>query len=79
MSTEKVSMYWVGPYGILVPNHITYVKAEDGSNRHYSHGAITEKNITKPITESMYKDKYAIFDAETNSWYHIDDNIPAGF
>jgi len=69
MSTEN-STHWVGPYGILVPNNCTYVKAEDGSNRHYSHGAITEKYVPEPITESQYKEKYATFDTKTNCWYH---------
>jgi len=64
------STHWVGPYGILVPNQCTYVKAADGSNRHYSNGAVIEKHVPEPITESQYKEKYATFDATSNCWYH---------
>ena len=40
------------------------------TNRYYSNGAVTEKHVPEPITESQYKEKYATFDATSNCWYH---------
>jgi len=56
MDTEKEivqddrvpSQFWVGPYGVLVPNSITKVKAIDGKNWIKKDGSETERFIPYP-------------------------------
>lgn len=68
------SSHWVGPYGILVPNNIFTVYAEDGSNIIGRDGDITEMVSINNVSEEEYKEKYATFDSSTNNWYHTASN-----
>jgi hypothetical protein len=40
-TTPPPSGYWIGPYGVLVPNHVESVPAEDGGNTFYKDGSET--------------------------------------
>jgi hypothetical protein len=52
--------YWLGPYGMRVPNHINAVVAKDGYNFHKKNGCITEIISTmKSPTKEEYLTKYA--------------------
>ena len=65
------STHWCGPYGILVPNHIKYVKSTDGANTLYPDGFETEM-VSPEIhpTEEEYKKKYASFNETDGRWYY---------
>ena len=63
--------YWVGAYGILVPNHITSVVAEDGRNTLDIDGEKTQLNcLNRTMTEEQYKKLYATYDEESNNWFY---------
>lgn len=63
------SNYWIGPYGILVPNDVLYVVAADGINTLYIDGSETEMATDTPLSEEEYKKLYARFDDVDNQWY----------
>lgn len=62
--------YWIGPYGIRVPNTISDVVAEDGYNIMDSSGSVTKmfKDLKSP-TEEEYKEKYAKLGTD-GYWYY---------
>lgn len=57
-SPNKKQGYWIGPYGVYVPNHTTRVIAEDGCNFLSKDGCITEMCSTIVMNEQLYKEKY---------------------
>ncbi|BCS82815.1 hypothetical protein QLL95_gp0326 [Cotonvirus japonicus] len=63
---------WVGPYGVLVPNSIDNVVAEDGYNTLYKDGSETEKFClnAEPMSSTIYRAKYAIYNETDGLWYH---------
>lgn len=63
--------YWLGPYDIRVPISIKEIVAKDGYNTLYQNGGETQVEINSPITESAYKKKYAIYDANDGYYYWI--------
>lgn len=60
-----------GSYGILVPNEIDCVVAEDGYNYMYKDGSITERICHNPfpMNDKIYKQKYAKED--NGKWYNV--------
>lgn len=68
--------YWVGPYGVLVPNNIGSVVASDGGNTRYKTGGETEMCVylDPPMNETIYKEKYATF-KDGNYYYDIDKEL----
>lgn len=52
--------YWIGPYRVYVPNHITRVKAHDGCNILSKDGCLTAMFSTIKMNEQIYKEKYAV-------------------
>lgn len=65
------SNYWIGPYGILVPNNINHVVASDGGNIFYKDGRETEMFVVNPVSEEEYKKRYAQFNDIDKMWYYI--------
>ena len=63
--------YWVGPYGILVPNHIRDIVAKDGGNTLYKRGIVTQKCVRSKMTEETYKKTYAKFNTKDGKWYYV--------
>lgn len=59
-SQSSSNNYWLGPYGIRVPNHIQMIKDSDGGNTLYKDGGCTEMLILNPPTEAEYKQKYCV-------------------
>jgi len=57
---EKVinDNYWKGPFGILVPNYIKAIAAEDGKNTLSKNGHST-KMCFDPLSKEEYLNKYA--------------------
>jgi hypothetical protein len=64
--------YWIGPYGIKVPNNINCVIAEDGHNILYKDGEQTQTGLmtfkNKPITKEQYLKEYA--DLNNDGFYY---------
>ena len=58
---ENKSGYWIGPYGVLVPNHIRLVNATDGFNTRFKDGGETEMGCQScsKMTAELYREKYA--------------------
>lgn len=61
--------YWIGPYGIKIPQTIKFVISEDGTNYCFSDGSQTVFNYrtTKYMDEMKYKKKYA--HQKDGQWY----------
>ena len=70
-SESQKSKYWQGPYGILIPNTINSVVAEDEYNLVYRSSARTNtySYFYHKITEAQYKNKYAKYNAKDNCFY----------
>ncbi len=53
--------FWVGPYGMLVPTSVTSVISEDGGNRIYRDGHLTNAYVDpqKKISKYRYLGLYA--------------------
>ena len=67
---NKNNDYWVGLYGIRIPNSIKSVIAEDCCNTLYFDGSGTELfSLNAPLSETEYKNKYAEFNTEDGFWY----------
>lgn len=66
---EINSDYWIGPYGIRVPNSVERVRAADGSNSRYKDGSETEMAVRNSITEDKYKSLYAEL-RDDGFWYY---------
>lgn len=63
--------YWIGPYGILIPDTIKSVIDIDGINTIYKDGSSTEiSNGGKVISEQIYKDRYTIYNSDDGKWYY---------
>ena len=60
MSTEK---YWVGPYGVLVPDYTDRIVASDGYNTQYKDGSVTERGCLnpKPMNQEIYKKMFSSY------------------
>ena len=56
--------YWIGPYGVYVPNDIIHVIAEDGHNSTSKYGGTTERGRFGCIemTKEIYLNSYAKYD-----------------
>ncbi|AYV86071.1 MAG: hypothetical protein Solivirus4_32 [Solivirus sp.] len=63
--------YWVGPYGVKVPNEITSIKASDGGNILYKDGKETEMFVKRPLTREQYLEKYAVYSEDCGYLYKI--------
>lgn len=65
-SSENIQQnYWLGPYDIRVPNHVTRVTDSDGGNTLFKTGGNkvfgrTEMDIPNKPTEAEYKERYCI-------------------
>src|SRR4051812_16599182 len=57
---KERNLYWIGPYGCLIPSYRTVVVAEDGFNTLYREGGETELGLMDGnyITKSKYLSKY---------------------
>jgi hypothetical protein len=73
-SCSIVPGHWVGPYGVYVPNHIEWVPAEDGVNRHTKTGNITERHVAHPLTKEQYIAKYCWVDTNGMVYYNVSNN-----
>lgn len=68
-------LYWIGPYGILVPQSIDDVVDEDGVNILYKNGTKTKLCANFSTMNSMsYKTKYAKFDMLNGHWIYKSNN-----
>lgn len=63
--------YWIGPYGVRVPIHISVVVASDGYNKQYINGYITEMQIDEAqlMTPAVYKSTYTVL-GEDGFYYY---------
>jgi hypothetical protein len=63
--------YWVGPYGIRVPSHLTHIKAADGANILRNNGSVTERGLggRNPLTKEEYLAKYTELRDDGHRWY----------
>jgi len=59
--TENVG-YWTGPYGVLVPNDINSVVAEDGYNTTRISGETTEMFMENApdMNAEIYRSRYCV-------------------
>ncbi|AFX92084.1 hypothetical protein CE11_00051 [Megavirus courdo11] len=64
--------YWIGPYGVLVPDSINLVVSEDGYNLMFQDGDITERGCCNPdpMNATIYKTNYAIYNEANGLWYY---------
>jgi hypothetical protein len=68
---KKHFPFWIGPHGVLVPNHVESVVAYDGANTWGRDGWITELGVMGPDpTEKEWKSNYAYFDDYLNVWIY---------
>ena len=67
--------FWVGPFGVLVPNNIKWVVASDGFNKLNIKGFQTEMGMPNApyIDETIYRQKYATYNPTNGYWYY---NVP---
>jgi hypothetical protein len=63
------SKYWIGPYGVFVPNKYDSVVAADGSNILYKDGSQTLIFVANPLTRLQWLEKYTIEKYDGNRWY----------
>jgi len=70
-TTINMENHWEGPYGMLVPNSVNYVIAEDGYNTHYKDGGVTEMYMTNApkMNKDIYLAQYATFKSD-GYYYH---------
>jgi hypothetical protein len=58
---DTTQNYWIGPYGIRVPNEITSIKAADGGNTLFKNGRETEMFVMKGRpSKQEYLDRYCV-------------------
>jgi len=69
MSDQQTSNYWIGPYGIKVPNDVNKVKQEDGANTLYKNGSHTEMVWQGTMTKEDYLAKYAVLGRDGTYYY----------
>jgi hypothetical protein len=69
--------FWVGPYGVLVPDHIQYVIAEDCTNTMFIAGGQTKAAAKWPtLSRKQLRQKYLelyCYKDKSGHWYYIDD------
>ncbi len=72
ISTTNTDNYWLGPYDVLVPNHINSVVDGDQCNTLYKNGSMTRMCCPYPnlISKESYLKKYAIYNESDNKWYY---------
>lgn len=63
--------FWVGPYGILVPDEIDSIVARDGGNTLYRDSSETKMYVDSPPTEAEYKNLYATKGSHGIWYYNI--------
>ncbi len=68
--TCDTSEYWVGPYGVKVPNEVTSVVAADGRNTLYKDGKQTEIYVKNPLTREEYLKRYSFYSDECGYVYN---------
>ena len=63
--------FWQGPYGVLVPAHVTSVPYNDGANMIYQNGNITDVHVPsfKRMDEKIYKALYTE-QGRDGKWYY---------
>jgi hypothetical protein len=61
--------FWTGPYGVLVPNNIGHVVAQDGGNDFSKDGDETEIFCPDPPTKEEYLLKYATLNSDGFYYY----------
>lgn len=66
----KTKLYWVGPYDVLVSQHIQSVTAADGCNVLDCDGEETEMGTDEPWTEKQWKTQLA--EQRGCLWYYKD-------
>lgn len=68
--------YWIGPYGVRVPNNISMVRASDGFNLRYKSGGETEMGALNPpkMNAQIYRQKYAELRPDGCYYYIVDDS-----
>jgi len=69
---SNIEGYWIGPYGVLIPNKLNGVISEDGYNIRYKTGYCTQRFYInpKPISAEIYQKKYAEYNNESGLWYY---------
>lgn len=72
--------YWNGPFGVRVPNNITYIIASDGYNTMYNDGIQTARLMSSPpqMNEAIYRQKFAEL-RNDGYYYYKPTNIPTSF
>lgn len=63
--------YWIGPYGVLIPDVYQAVTAEDGRNFCYYDGGVTCLAVTKPYTKEDWLREFAKVDQELGLVYNV--------
>lgn len=68
--------YWVGPGGVLIPDHINEVIAHDGVNMCYRDGTLTHNSIMGPhlLSPEKYRERYAEY--KNGRYFWIENNPP---
>lgn len=63
------SPFWIGPYGIYVPDDIDSVIDMDGKNFINKHSFLTTNELSI-LNEDEYKKKYAVKNTVDQKWYY---------
>ena len=63
------SDFWIGPYGMRVPNNVDSVVAADGGNRRYKDGSETEAYFPNSPSKKEYLKKHAELRTDGHYWY----------
>lgn len=64
--------YWIGPYGVRIPNNIYFVVAKDGENTVDKWGGSTSTYCTSILTKNQYINKYCYYG--NDGYYYYDKN-----
>jgi hypothetical protein len=63
-------VYWVGPYGMRVASTFSYCPYNDGVNRQFKDGGVTELAVKAPRpTKHEYLAKFAVRRTDDNYWF----------
>ena len=70
MGNKQTNKFWIGPYGVRVPNEKNSIVGFDGVNYINKKGVMTKIFIHKPITKEQWMSKYAEMREDGNYWYN---------
>jgi hypothetical protein len=65
--------FWIRYYGVLVPNNIKTIHADDKINEAYKEGGQTKMCANKEYDSDEYKNLFCIQE-DDGLWYYVGDN-----